>query len=63
MIQSVSICPSDEISDSDESEHDPSVDILSSELESEATDFKISSVQMLFHFFNFLMSKKINNFY
>jgi len=53
----VSICPDDDdASDSEDSELESSVDILSSEL-SEFTVFKISSLQITFHFFNFLMSE------
>lgn len=56
--QSVSICPSDDDpSDSEDSELESLVDILSSELQSEVTVFKISSLQITFHFFNFLMSE------
>lgn len=57
----MSICPSDEASDSDDSELDSSVDILSSELESESADFNISSLQITFHFLNFFTSEIIKN--
>lgn len=62
LIQSLSISSSDEISDSEDSKLDPSVDILLSELESEFTDFNISSLQMTFHFFNFLISEINKNY-
>jgi len=56
--QSVSICSSDDDpSDSEDSELESPVDILSSELQSEVSVFKISSLQITFHFFNFLMSE------
>lgn len=59
-IYSVSIFSSDDLSDSSDSELDSSVDILSSELKSESTDFNISSLQIIFHFLSFLISENIN---
>lgn len=63
LIQSVSISLSDDACDSEELELESSVDISSSELESKSTDFNISSVQIMFQFFNFFISEISNNYY
>lgn len=62
-IYSVSIFSSDVLSESSDSELELSVDILSSELESELIDFNISSLQIIFHFLSFLVSEIINLYY